>query len=426
MSKRRLSSTVAALALLPLLAGWCPGQAAAQQGDGAERGLEVIHWWRSGGEKAAVSVLQKEYKKAGSLPWIDAPAANGTEAFTTIFARVRGGNPPGAAQFNVSRQFDQLIDEDLLLDLTPLAEKQGWRKFIRPGSVLAACERNGRIWCVPLNIHSWQWAWVSLPVFKKAGVPLPATIEDFIAAAPALRKAGAIPFALGGEPWQEYGLFGVLLLNMAGKDVHYALFRDKNTAVAKSPQVAEVFKTFRAMRALADKGARGRSWNKATDLVIKNKAGLLIMADWAKGEFAVAGKQQGKDYDCLPGPSPDPVFQIGGDVFIFPKQADPEIEKAQLELASMLLTPRVQALFNVKKGSLPVRGDVDLSLADACMKKGLEILARPGSAVENNEVFLSGDTVQAIQTLLDKFLWDDRMPVASAQRQLAAILAKAK
>ena len=92
----------------------------------------------------------------------------------------------------------------------------------------------------------------------------------------------------------------------------------------------------------------------------------------------------------------------------------------------MMVNPKVQVLFNVRKGSLPVRGDVDLKLADGCMKKGLEILNRPGSVVENNEIFLSGETVLAIQTLLDKFLWDDRMSVASAQKQFAAILSKAK
>ena len=40
-----------------------------------------------------------------------------------------------------------------------------------------------------------------------------------------------------------------------------------------------------------------------------------------------------------------------------------------------MLSPEVQVAFNLKKGSLPVRGDVDLSAANDCMKKGLEILA---------------------------------------------------
>ena len=41
----------------------------------------------------------------------------------------------------------------------------------------------------------------------------------------------------------------------------------------------------------------------------------------------------------------------------------------------MMLAPETQVAFNLKKGSLPVRGDVDLAAANDCMKKGLEILA---------------------------------------------------
>ncbi|MEP9386022.1 ABC transporter substrate-binding protein [Mesorhizobium sp. KR9-304] len=386
-------------------------------------GIEVIHWWTSGGEKAAVSVFQTEFDRLGPNKWIDSPVVDGAEAMKTIFARVRGGNPPGAAQFNISRQFDQLIKEERLLDLTPLAKKERWRRIIRPKSVLGACERNGHIWCVPVNIHSWQWAWVSLPVLQKSGVPVPRDMDEFLAAAPKIKEAGYIPFALGGEPWQEYGLFGVLMLNMAGRDVHYKLYKNRNTAVARSQKVARVFEAFRALRVYSDKSAKGRSWSKTTDLVINDKAALQIMADWARGEFAQAGKTPGVDYECIPGPSENPYFQVGGDVFIFPKQSDPEIEKAQLKLASMMLNPRVQTLFNMAKGSLPVRDDVDLSLADSCVKKGLNILKRRGSVVENNELFLSGSTVNKIQILLDKFLWDDSISVEAAQNSFAKILA---
>jgi hypothetical protein len=41
-----------------------------------------------------------------------------------------------------------------------------------------------------------------------------------------------------------------------------------------------------------------------------------------------------------------------------------------------LARPATQVAFNLKKGSLPVRGDVDLAAANDCMKKGLDILAK--------------------------------------------------
>jgi ABC-type glycerol-3-phosphate transport system substrate-binding protein len=85
------------------------------------------------------------------------------------------------------------------------------------------------------------------------------------------------------------------------------------------------------------------------------------MGDWAGGEFAVAGMKAGEDYDCLPGLGLDDVLDTGGDVFYFPKNADSAVTKAQLEMASMMVSKEVQVAFNLKKGSLPMRADVDLA-----------------------------------------------------------------
>ena len=124
------------------------------------------------------------------------------------------------------------------------------------------------------------------------------------------------------------------------------------------------------------KNTNVQDWNQATNLVITGKAGGQIMGDWAQGEFQVAGKTAGKDYTCLPGLGLNEVIATGGDAFYFPLLKDAEKSKAQEVLAETLLDPKTQVAFNLKKGSLPVRGDVDLNAANDCMKKGLEILAK--------------------------------------------------
>ncbi|HEX9597398.1 MAG TPA: hypothetical protein VF982_11005, partial [Anaerolineales bacterium] len=94
--------------------------------------VEVIHWWTSGGEQAAVSVFAREFDALGDDRWVDTAIAGGENARSATLQRTLGGDPPGAAQFNISRQFEELAQAGLLLDLTPLAEEQGWRDFIRP------------------------------------------------------------------------------------------------------------------------------------------------------------------------------------------------------------------------------------------------------------------------------------------------------
>ena len=119
-----------------------------------------------------------------------------------------------------------------------------------------------------------------------------------------------------------------------------------------------------------------QDWNQATNLVITGQAGGQIMGDWAQGEFQVAGQVAGKDYTCLPGLGVNEIISTGGDAFYFPMLEDAEKTKAQEVLASTMLSPTTQVAFNLKKGSLPVRGDVDLAAANDCMKKGLDILAK--------------------------------------------------
>ncbi|WP_370541674.1 hypothetical protein [Actibacterium sp. 188UL27-1] len=165
-------------------------------------------------------------------------------------------------------------------------------------------------------------------------------------------------------------------------------------------------------------------WNPATAMVINGQAGGQIMGDWAQGEFAIAGKVAGKDYTCLPGSGVNEVISTGGDAFYFPKHDDPAVTAAQKELAKAMFSKEAQVAFNLKKGSLPVRGDIDLSAANDCMKKGLEILAA-GNILPSGEEFLSADTVEQTKDLFTEF-WNDRsMTIEAAQARYADIIGSA-
>mgnify|MGYP000530412116 FL=1 len=96
--------------------------------------VEVVHWWTSGGEQAAVKVFADALDATGDH-WVDGAIALGETARATIMQRALGGDPPDAAQFNPGRQYEDLIQAGLLLDLTPLAEKEGWNDFIRPDQI---------------------------------------------------------------------------------------------------------------------------------------------------------------------------------------------------------------------------------------------------------------------------------------------------
>jgi len=387
--------------------------------------VEVMHWWTSGGENAAVSVFADEFEKGGDT-WIDTATAGGQNSRAATMQRILGGDPPGAAQFNPGRQYEELIEGGLLLDLTELATKEGWADVVRPEQVLTgACMKDGHVWCVPVNIHSWQWAWASIPVFEQAGVPMPKNVSEIVAAMPKLQEAGFIPFAIGGENWQHSGAFNVMLLNTIGKAGWERLYVDRDIEYAKSAEIRQVFENWRTLVSYKDEGSANRNWNDTTNLVITDKAGVQIMGDWARGEFAIAGEVPGKDYECIQGPSERPYLTTGGDIFLFPKQDDPEIEAAQLRMASMMISPEVQVRFNLAKGSLPVRGDIDMAAADECMRKGLEVLKDPDSIVTDDQRYFTEDTIGQLRDLFTEFSFDESLSIDDAQARYASIIENA-
>ena len=385
--------------------------------------LEVTHWWTSGGEAAAVAELAKAFDATGNK-WVDgAIAGSGGTARPIMISRITGGDPMGATQFNHGRQAEELVEAGLMQDLTALADKEGWRDIIKPASLLDSCTLDGKIYCAPVNIHSWQWIWLSNKAFADAGVAVPANWDEFVAAAPALEKVGIIPLAVGQQSWQTSGAFNVLMVALAGKDNFLKVYQDKDADVAAGPEIARVFKAADDARKMSTK-SNVQDWNQATNLVITGKAGGQIMGDWAQGEFQVAGQVAGTDYTCLPGLGVNEIISTGGDAFYFPVQQDAEKTEAQMLLASNLISKETQVAFNLKKGSLPIRGDIDLAAANDCMKKGLAILAE-GNVIPDPNQLMTSDSLNQINDLFVEFFNDPSITPEAAQAKFADIVSKA-
>ena len=383
--------------------------------------LEVTHWWTSGGEAAAVAEFAKAFDATGNK-WVDgAIAGSGDVARPIIISRILGGNPMGATQLNPGKDADDLIAAGLMQDLTELATAEDWANILRPKSQMDSCTLDGKVYCVPVNLHSGQWMWTNRKVYEDAGIAPPTNWAEMVAAAPALKEKGIIPLSLA-EGWPIGLLTEDLIVAIAGVDTYVSVYQDRNLDLARGPEFAAVFQAIDAARQIIDPKTVVPQWNDAVALVIQGKAAANVMGDWAGGEFAVAGMVAGKDYDCLPGLGVEPVLGTGGDVFYFPKSEDPEVTKAQLALASSMVTKEVQVAFNLKKGSLPMRADVDLSAANDCMKKGLEILDQGTKVFPNNSQMLDRDSLNQINDVMKEFFSDLTITPEVAQEQFAAII----
>ena len=381
---------------------------------------DVIHWWTSSSEAAAVRTIADAYRKQGGV-WNDAAIAGADQARATAINRIVGGNPPMAAQFNTTKQFTDLVEQGMLNNVDDVARREGWDKFL-PEPILNVIRVKGHYYAVPVNIHMQSWIWYSKAAFKKAGIAKePASIDELFAAFDKMKAAGVVPLAHGGQAWQENILFLAMLAHVGGTDLYLKVLRDRDPAAVNSEAFKKVLTTFKRLQSYVDSGSPGRNWNDATAMVISGKAGAQVMGDWAKGEFSAARMTAGKEYGCIAGFNSKSPYLIQGDAFVFPKTSNVTQVKYQKLLASTIVAPATQVAFNKLKGSIPIRGDVDASSMDECARIGIAIMKDRARHVGIGEVYLTPDQNGAMQDVLTAF-WNTKMPVEKAQKGIASAL----
>ncbi|MDR7377426.1 glucose/mannose transport system substrate-binding protein [Rhodoferax ferrireducens] len=382
----------------------------------AQAKAEVMHWWTSGGESAAVQELAGAFTKSGGV-WVDSAVAGGENARAAAINRIVGGNPPTAAMFNTSQQYLDIIKEGMLNDIDAVAAKEGWDKML-PAPIINSIKVNGHYYAAPVNIHMPSWFWYSKAAFAKAGIAAePKTPDEMFAALDKLKAAGLIPLALGGQGWQEVITFYSWLAQAGGADLYLKFYKDRDAATVNSPAFRKVLADFKRLKSYTDAGSPGRNWNDSTSLVITGKAGVQIMGDWAKGEFANAKQVAGKDFGCFPGFGAKSPYILAGDVFVFPRTKDPAAIKAQQQLATSMTSAATQVAFNNKKGSIPIRTDVDSSKMDLCAQTGLAIMKDTSRHLANPDALLPPDVMGSVQDVISKY-WNNNQSVDDVVKAL--------
>ena len=192
-----------------------------------------------------------------------------------------------------------------------------------------------------------------------------------------------------------------------------------------SDTMKKTLETFRKIKGYTDAAAPGRDWNLATAMVMQGKAGFQFMGDWAKGEFLAAGKVPGKDFLCAAAPGTANAFTFNVDSFAMYKLKDAAAQKAQSDLAASIMSPAFQEVFNLNKGSIPVRLNMDMAKFDDCAKlssKDFVDTAKSGGLVPSvaHGMAVSPAAEGAMKDVVSQFWNDDKMSVADAQAKLAA------
>ncbi|TBY72098.1 ABC transporter substrate-binding protein [Rhizobium leguminosarum] len=343
------------------------GLSAAQAADVKE--VQMLHWWTSGGEAAALNVLKQDLSKEG-FAWKDVPVAGGggDAAMTALKAMVAAGTYPTASQMLGYTVLDY-AEAGVMGDLTETAKKEGWDKSV-PAALQKFSVYDGKWVAAPVNVHSVNWLWINKAVMDKIGGTEPKTFEDLIALLDKAKAAGVIPLALGGQNWQEATMFDSIVLSTGGPEFYKKAFNDLDEESLKSDTMKKSFDNLATIIKYVDPNFSGRDWNLATAMVIKGDALVQVMGDWAKGEFVAAKKTPDADFLCYRFPGTDGSVVYNSDMFGMFNVPD-DRKAAQVALATATLSKSFQSAFNVVKGSVPARTDVPDTDFDACGKKGI-------------------------------------------------------
>jgi glucose/mannose transport system substrate-binding protein len=341
--------------------------------------VEVLHWWTSGGEAAALGVL-KEDLAGKTIGWNDMPVAGGggEAAMTAVRARVTAGNPPTAVQM-LGFDIQDWAVEGALANLDTVAAEEGWDAVV-PAALQAFSKYDGHWVAAPVNVHSTNWVWANKAVMDELGIAEPTTWDEFVIALQKVKDSGRTALAHGGQAWQEATMFDGVVLSVGGPEFYKAAFIDLDPAALGGEQMVEAFNRMATLRSFVDDNFSGRDWNLASAMVINGEAGFQIMGDWAKGEFVNAGKVPGVDFACFRVPGTAGVVTFNSDQFAMFAVAEAGAQASQGEMARSIMSPAFQSAVNVVKGSVPARTDVPNDAFDDCGKKGMAELAAAAEA----------------------------------------------
>jgi len=383
--------------------------------------LQVLHWWKSASERKAVDLIAQRLGEQ-DVGWHDGviPNGSGVGAGIVLRSRLLAKDAPEVAQLNgiVIRDWARL---DLLQELDAVATAGHWDKVLLP-AVANTIQYDGHVYAAPLGIHRINTLFYNRKVLQRLGLPVPTTWSEFERVAVKLQQAGIVPLAQSSEPWQVATLFETMVL-AEGADLYRGLFVRRDAAAYADARLASVLARLRATKRWMGHPVRERKWDDTLRELVENRAAMMVMGDWAKGELLVRGMVVDVDFGCAAAPGTARYHLYNVDTLSM-LGTHPELRGAQEKLAALALSPSLQVDYNQIKGSIPVLRNAGNTKMDACARASWKLFNSGAEAQIPSLVhrMSTDETVRdAIVAEVHRFFLDDGVTVADTQRRLATI-----
>lgn len=328
----------------------------------------IYHWWTAGGEKDAVDALLDVYQ--GMYPDVKivdnpVPGGAGVEMKAVMKSLILAGQPPSTFQVHAGAEAQLYVENDLLTPINDLWERHGWAEVV-PADLQNILRFDGDFYLVPVNIHRGNLFFYNPELFAEHGLVPPTNIDELIELCAALDAAGVNPLTLGSRyKWEAAHLFETVLLATAGPEFYVDYFQGR--ALATDEPFVEALTKFGQLIQYINPDHAAYTVDQVAPRIITGEAGLLCNGDWVKGQLTTAGHVAGEDFDVFVLPSGS--FTLVVDAFGLPKGAPGQ--DVTVKFLETVLSHEGQQAFNLIKGSIPARNDVDASVYDAISQRQL-------------------------------------------------------
>jgi glucose/mannose transport system substrate-binding protein len=326
----------------------------------AQPKTNMMHQWAQGSEAAAIAKLGEMYEAAGGKWEQTAISGHTSNTLAKLRSDVVAGTAPAAVQLK-GPEIAEWDATGQTANLDDLAAAEGWDAVVAP-ELISVMKPTGHWVAAPMNIHRVNWLYSSKKILTDLGIDVPKTWDEFNAACDKVMAAGLVCLAHGAADWSDTTTFDSVVYGM-DIDLYRKAFQEGDVEAMRSQGMIDAFAQLRKMVGYMDAGINGRSWEQSMAMTMDAKAAFFIMGDWTVASANMAGYKEDVDYLC----SQTPVnwggtgYILNADSVVFFKQKDQDYIDGQQLLAKTIMSPEFQVTFNVAKGSIPSRTDVDLS-----------------------------------------------------------------
>jgi multiple sugar transport system substrate-binding protein len=244
-----------------------------------------MHNWSEGDPKGPI--LQEvfdEFMAANPDVKLEVEVFSDLDIPVKVETAFTAGQEPDIVFNNYAGSKQTWLDQGVAIDVTDLMKEWGFEGKFVPVALKSATDKQGRIVGFPIEGFTWP-VWYNTKILDEAGVEIPKTVDELLAAVPKIRDAGYEPFVTGGSDWSGYAAFTTITqLPMTDEEMRQVYGNGGFATDPKGQEGVELFTQLRDAGVFAE-NTEGLTADAMAEMFFTEKAAMMQAGSWSFGSL---------------------------------------------------------------------------------------------------------------------------------------------